>query len=90
VEFVFVSLDGRESDVTAFRKKHWSMPWTHAFVGGGLDPAVLEKFGFSGVPTAILVDEHGTIVEYGKFLRNDELLPTLQRVIAASANQTPE
>jgi len=88
VEFVFVSLDGRESDVTAFREKHWSMPWTHAFVGGGLDPAVLEKFGFSGVPTAILVDEHGTILEYGKPLRNDELLLTLQRVVAASANQT--
>lgn len=85
VEFVFVSLDGTENDVTEFRRKYWSMPWVHAFVGGGLEPELMKKFGFSGVPTAILVDETGTILEYGAALRNDQLRKTLDARLAASS-----
>lgn len=88
VEFVFVSLDGAESDVVAFRSKHWSMPWTHAFVGGGLEKTLLAKYGFSGVPTAILVDERGTILEYGAAVRNERLRPTLERVLADPARSS--
>jgi thiol-disulfide isomerase/thioredoxin len=86
VEFLFVSLDGAADDVVRFRGSYWSMPWTHAFVGGGLDAVLLEKFGFSGVPTAILVDERGNILEYGSSLRNEKLLPTLERALAAARN----
>lgn len=82
VEFVFVSLDREPAHVEAFRRKHWSMPWTHAFVGSAGEKDVMKRFGFSGVPTAILVDETGTILEVGEGLRREALLPTLQRVLA--------
>jgi thiol-disulfide isomerase/thioredoxin len=82
IEFVFVSFDAGEEDVTKFRDAHWSMPWTHAFVGSQGHAATMKQFGFSGVPTAILVDGNGKIVEYGAALRNDKLLPTLQRALA--------
>ncbi|MCX4247831.1 TlpA family protein disulfide reductase [Paraliomyxa miuraensis] len=82
VEFVFVSLDANPSDVEAFRTEHWSMPWTHGFVGHSGEKAAMERFGFFGVPTTILVDEKGTIVEYGNALRGENLLPVLERTLA--------
>lgn len=81
VDFVFVSLDHDAGEVAAFRKEHWSMPWTHAFVGDAGMKDVMQRFGFSGVPTAILVDGKGTILEVGETLRGDLLLPTLQRLL---------
>ena len=84
VEFVFVSFDSTEKDVVEFRRKHWSMPWTHAFVGQGIrDNDVMKRFGFSGVPTTILVDGNGTILEYGDAVRREKLKTTLERVLAA-------
>ena len=81
VEFVFVSLDGDPGTVDAFRKQHWSMPWTHAFVGHSGEAEAMARYGFSGVPTTVLIDESGTILELEK-LRGDELQPTLERVLA--------
>lgn len=87
VEFVFVSFDVDRKAVASFRRDHWSMPWTHAFVGNdGSDREVMKRFGFSGVPTAILVDEHGAILEVGMELRGDRLLPTLERVLTERSN----
>jgi thiol-disulfide isomerase/thioredoxin len=86
VEFVFVSFDSTEKDVEDFRRKHWSMPWTHAYVGqGDRDDEVMKRFGFSGVPTTILVDRTGTILEYGAALRHGALKGTLERVLASQA-----
>ncbi|MCY0987850.1 TlpA disulfide reductase family protein [Nannocystis sp. ILAH1] len=84
IEFVFVSTDQSPGDVQAFRDKHWSMPWTHAFVGRGGEAATMARFGFSGIPTGVLVDGTGTIVEVGAALRGEQLLPTLERVLAAT------
>lgn len=81
VEFVFVSLDGSSTEVEAFRKQHWSMPWVHAFVGRDGQPEVMKQFGFSGVPTTVLVDEAGTIVTV-EGLRGEQLLPTLEQAVA--------
>lgn len=85
VEFVFVSLDGAPSDVQDFREQHWSMPWTHGFVGKEGEAETMARFGFSGVPTAVLVDETGTILEVGGALRGEQLQPTLERVLAERA-----
>jgi thiol-disulfide isomerase/thioredoxin len=88
VEFVFVSLDHEPAHVEAFRREHWAMPWTHAFVGTAGEKEIMKRFGFSGVPTAILVDETGTILETGEALRRDELLPTLERILAERESVT--
>lgn len=84
IEFVFVSLDQRPEDVRAFRAEHWSMPWTHAFVGRDGEKEVMERYGFSGVPTGVLVDGAGTIIEVGAALRRERLLPTLERALASA------
>ena len=44
----------------------------------------MKKFGFSGVPMAILVDEHGAILEVGGRLRGDQLLSTLEGALKRS------
>lgn len=89
VEFVFVSFDAARGDVARFRREHWSMPWTHAFIGNdGRDKEVMKRFGFSGVPTAILVDEAGKILEVGEGLRGDELQATLERAVAERTRRT--
>lgn len=81
IEFVFVSLDESPDAVVPFRKEHWSMPWTHAFVGRAGETEVYKRYGFSGIPTAILVDGTGTIVAAGGELRGERLLPTLERAL---------
>ncbi len=81
VEFVFVSFDADPGDVTRYRDEQWSMPWTHAFVGKDF-AAVMKAMGLLGVPTVILVDEQGTILEVGESLSGDALRPTLERVLA--------
>ena len=82
LEFVFISLDEDPSEVDEFRKQHWSMPWTHAWVGRDGMAEVQERYGFSGSSMIVLVDESGTILEAEKSLRGDQLLPTLERVLA--------
>ena len=52
--------------------------------GFGKEPEAV-KYGIGGVPTAILIDETGTILEYGAALRNDRLRPTLEQVLADPA-----
>ena len=85
VEFVFVSLDQSPDVVQKFRDEHWAMPWTHAFIGGDRQTEVKARFGFEGVPTAILVDSAGTIVEVGNAVRGERLLQTLERTLASVA-----
>ncbi len=89
LEFVSVSFDGDRGEVGAFREKHWSMPWTHAFVGAAGQKEVMDRFGFSGIPTTILVDGSGTIVEVGEALQGERLLPTLERALAPRAAAAP-
>lgn len=81
VEFVFVSLDHAPAEVDRFRSEHWSMPWTHAFVELDTESAVKEQFGVSGVPTAVLVGEDGTILALGAALRGDALRDTLAEAL---------
>ncbi len=85
VELVFVSLDQSPEVVQKFRDEHWSMPWTHAFVGGDRHAEVTARYGLPGIPTAILIDGAGTIVEVGDALRGERLLPTLERALASVA-----
>jgi thiol-disulfide isomerase/thioredoxin len=89
IEFVFVSLDAEPGDVEAFRKQHWSMPWTHAFVGSVGEAEAMTRYGFSGVPTAVLVDETGTILATDMAVRGDALLPALEQALAEPKGTRP-
>jgi thiol-disulfide isomerase/thioredoxin len=81
IEFVFVSLDATPREVESFRRQFWSMPWTHAFAGRDQEHDVMQRYGFSGVPMVVLIDEAGTILETERELRGEKLLPTLERVL---------
>ncbi|HEY0135471.1 MAG TPA: TlpA disulfide reductase family protein [Nannocystis sp.] len=89
VEFVSVSFDGAAGEVEAFRDKQWSMPWTHAFVGMAGQMEVMDRFGFAGVPTAVLIDADSKIVAVGEALRGESLLPTLERALTPRAAAAP-
>ena len=58
------------------------MPWTHAFVGIAADDEVMQQYGFFGVPAMVLLDEQGTILATEDNLRGEDLVPTLERVLA--------
>jgi thiol-disulfide isomerase/thioredoxin len=88
VEFVFLSLDATPAEVEAFRRERWSMPWIHGFVGLSSEQEVKQRYGFSAVPTMVLVDESGTILEVDGGLRVD-LLGTLERVVAERSATRP-
>jgi len=90
VEFVFVSLDDTPETVQSFRDQQWSMPWIHAFAGRANQDEVYDRFGFSSVPTPVLVDATGTILATGTDLRHEELLPTLQRFLASATPPTDD
>jgi thiol-disulfide isomerase/thioredoxin len=82
LEFVLVSVDDTEAEVETFRRESWSMPWTHAFVGHTGMRELWALWGVRSIPTTVLVDETGTILEMGESLRGDRILPTLERVLA--------
>ena len=72
-----VSSDESVADVDRLRRGKWPMPWLHAWSGAGLDTAPLKAMGVVGLPTAVLVDSTGTIVEVNKGLRGAALERTL-------------
>jgi thiol-disulfide isomerase/thioredoxin len=62
---------------SAFRKAKWPMPWQHAPCNAGTEDAL----EILVLPTAMLVDPHGTIVAVGAELRGAELARTLERLL---------
>ena len=83
VEFVFVSVDTDPGLIVAFREEHWSMPWTHAHAADEQQRPMMEALGRMTLPTSVLVDERGTILVTDQdALHGEQLLPTLQRVLA--------
>ncbi|MCG8416753.1 MAG: TlpA family protein disulfide reductase [Proteobacteria bacterium] len=73
--FVIVSaaIHDDENSVRQFRAKNWPMPWNHAFIGPDQAGDAEETFDIIGLPTIILVDEHGVIVAINEALRGDQL-----------------
>jgi len=76
-EILCLSLDDSPLEVIEFRKGDWKMPWYHAFLEGGFDNEIAQKFGVIGTPTPILVDSEGKIIVTGNALRNGDLIRTL-------------
>jgi nucleoredoxin len=70
-EIVFVSSDRDEASFTEY---HHSMPWLAVpFQDRATKNALSQKFGVSGIPTLVLLDEEGkTITQNGRSLIYEE------------------
>ena len=61
---ISISLDNEKEDVTAYLKKH-SLPWTHIYEPGGLDSRLANELGVLTLPTMLLIDQDGKVVNRG-------------------------
>lgn len=74
-----ISLDGSTDDVAAFRKNKWPMPWRH----GHMTFSDAEQlFGVSGIPYAVLIDEHGKILATSPQVSGASLDGLLSKLLA--------
>ncbi|HVX11528.1 MAG TPA: thioredoxin-like domain-containing protein [Pirellulales bacterium] len=58
---ISISLDSKKEDVTSYLKSH-SLPWSHIFEPGGLDSRLANELGVQTLPTMLLVDPDGKVV----------------------------
>lgn len=82
-DIVSISMDDSADDVARFRKT-WPMPWTHAFAGDARDQ-LYTAFETGTLPYAVLVDEHGTILDASAHLDAAHLRELLTTHFAGSA-----
>jgi peroxiredoxin len=61
---VSISLDNKKEDLIAYLKKH-SLPWTHIYEPGGLDSRLANELGVLTLPTMLLIDQEGKVVNRG-------------------------
>lgn len=80
VEFVFVSLDEKAEDVATFRKEKWPMPWVNAHAAKNWE-VLGKELGFSAVPTVVLVDARGIILEVDNDLKGPKLAETIDALV---------
>jgi thiol-disulfide isomerase/thioredoxin len=79
-EMIGVSLDGERSELDAFLKDN-PLPWPQIFEPGGMDSRLATEYGIISLPTMILVDAQGKVVN--RNIRTAaELDHQLERVIA--------
>jgi thiol-disulfide isomerase/thioredoxin len=81
IEFVAVSVDGSPDDVATFREQ-WPMPWRHAWLDADAWKSLEQRWTINAVPTVVLVDADGIIVELDMAVRREQLLPRLERFVA--------
>jgi thiol-disulfide isomerase/thioredoxin len=79
-EIIGVSLDGERSDLDAFLKET-PLAWPQIFEPGGMDSRLATEFGIISLPTMILVDAEGKVLN--RNLRTaSELERQLEKVVA--------
>lgn len=61
---ISISLDNNRDDVVAYLKSH-SLPWAHIYEPGGLDSRLANELGVLTLPTMLLVDQDGKVVNRG-------------------------
>jgi thiol-disulfide isomerase/thioredoxin len=81
-----ISLDSERGDVEAYMEQA-GLPWSTLFYGEGNGWAhpMAEKYGISGIPTAILVDQQGNVVNMQA--RGPRLGEELRRLLGPPAAQ---
>lgn len=80
-EIVSISMDDEVALVEDFRKR-WPMPWTHVFAGEDREQ-LYATFETGTLPFAVLIDEHGKILEASATLEPSDLRPLLERHLGA-------
>jgi thiol-disulfide isomerase/thioredoxin len=60
-EIIGVSLDSERAELDAFLKEN-PLPWPQIFEPGGMDSRLATEFGISSLPTMILVDAQGKVL----------------------------
>lgn len=58
---ISISLDKDREEVAGFLRSH-SLPWTHIYEKGGLDSRLANELGVLTLPTMLLVDQDGKVV----------------------------
>jgi peroxiredoxin/TolA-binding protein len=61
---VGISLDGNRRDLDAFLKQS-RLPWPQVYEEGGLDGRLANSMGILSLPTMILIDKDGTVLDRG-------------------------
>lgn len=56
-----VNLDSKKEDLLGFLKKN-PLPWTHVYEPGGLDSRLANELGVLTLPTMLLLDQQGKVV----------------------------
>ena len=75
LQMIGVCLDGRPEDMQAFIREH-KIPWPQIFEPGGLDSRLANELGIVTVPTLILVDKEGRVVN--RNIRASEVADALE------------
>ena len=76
-----LSLDDSPKDVMKFRKNRFKMPWNHAFLKGGFNNKIAQRFEVHAIPRPILVNPKGIIIATGIDLRGSNLEQTLSHFL---------
>lgn len=63
-EVIGVSLDSKREDVVRFLRDH-RLPWRQIFESGGLESRLANEMGILTLPTMVLVDQRGNVVNRG-------------------------
>lgn len=63
-EVIGVSLDNSRDVVASFLKSH-RLPWQQIYEAGGLDSRLANEMGILTLPTMVLVDKKGTVINRG-------------------------
>ncbi|HEX5447029.1 MAG TPA: thioredoxin-like domain-containing protein, partial [Pirellulales bacterium] len=58
---VSISLDNRPEDLVGYLRKH-PLPWSHIYEPGGLDSRLANELGVLTLPTMLLLDQDGKVV----------------------------
>jgi thiol-disulfide isomerase/thioredoxin len=61
---ISISLDNRKEDLTGYLRKH-PLPWSHIYEEGGYDSRLASELGVITLPTMLLIDRDGKVVNRG-------------------------
>lgn len=72
-EIVSISLDENREDLMSYLGQNKDLPWIHLYAPGGLEGSPLSaQLGVIALPTMMLVDKDGTVLERGTTLQQVE------------------